>query len=244
MREQSAFGMVLIRAGAEVGEVANTAEIGTTARIVDFYQLFDRLLGITCAGEKKFPRARAPPPARWSNVGTVEWLPRPEARGAGEHAHLAALLRKVLPELGEVYQQVPKHFDDAAWVGSRPVEIPPISLGDKQACLEMQDPLQRLADRAADPARRGDAAVLLFPGLGGGARSDAAEGAPARGRPQVRPCGLWTRHPWRVKPAREPKHPRPRQTPSSRESSASRNATPAGLDCVVEDCTGRMLQVA
>ena len=55
------------------------------------------------------------------------------------------LLRKVLPELGEVYQQVPKHFDDAAWVGSRLVEILPISLGDKQACLEMQDPLQRLA---------------------------------------------------------------------------------------------------
>lgn len=146
MREQSAFGVVLIRAGAEVGEVANTAAIGTTARIVDFYQLPDRLLGITCAGEKKFrilDRRRQPDGL---NVGTVEWLPEePGMEVPGEYAHLATLLRKVLPELGEVYQQVPKRFDDAGWVGSRLVEILPISLGDKQACLEMQDPLQRLA---------------------------------------------------------------------------------------------------
>ena len=97
MREQSAFGVVLIRAGAEVGEVANTAEIGTTARIVDFYQLPDRLLGITCAGEKKFrvlARRRQPDGL---NVGTVEWLPEePKLEVPGEHAHLAALLRKVL----------------------------------------------------------------------------------------------------------------------------------------------------
>ncbi|HKZ74176.1 MAG TPA: LON peptidase substrate-binding domain-containing protein, partial [Steroidobacteraceae bacterium] len=46
MRERSSFGVLLIRAGAEVGAVASTAEVGTTARIVDFYQLPDGLLGI------------------------------------------------------------------------------------------------------------------------------------------------------------------------------------------------------
>ena len=63
----------------------------------------------------------------------------------GEYLHLADLLRRVLPELGEMYETVPKHYDDAAWVGARLVEILPISLGDKQACLEMLDPLDRLA---------------------------------------------------------------------------------------------------
>jgi Lon protease-like protein len=146
MREQSAFGVLLIRAGGEVGEVANTAEIGTTARIVDFYQLPDRLLGITCSGEKKFRVLERRRQTDGLNVGTVEWLPEePKLEVPGEYQHLAQLLRKVLPELGEVYQQVPKHFDDAAWVGARLVEILPISLGDKQTCLEMQDPLQRLA---------------------------------------------------------------------------------------------------
>jgi uncharacterized protein len=146
MREQSAFGVVLIRAGVESGEVASAADIGTTARIVDFYQLPDRLLGITCQGERRFrvlSRRRQPDGL---NLATVEWLP--EDSGVvvpAEYQHLADLLRKVLPELGEIYQSVPKHFDDAAWVGARLVEILPISLGDKQACLEMDDPLQRLA---------------------------------------------------------------------------------------------------
>jgi Lon protease-like protein len=149
MREQSAFGVVLIRAGvatAETGETGSTAEIGTSARIVDFYQLPDRLLGITCLGERRFrviSRRRQPDGL---NLATVEWLPEePKVEVPGEHQHLAELLRKVLPELGEIYQSVPKHFDDASWVGSRLVEILPISLGDKQVCLEMDDPLQRLA---------------------------------------------------------------------------------------------------
>ncbi len=146
MREQSAFGVVLIRAGVEVGEVASAAEIGTSARIVDFYQLPDRLLGITCLGEKRFrvvSRHRQPDGL---NLGTVEWLPEePKTAVPGEYQHLSDLLRKVLPELGDIYQTVPTHFDDASWVGSRLVEILPISLGDKQACLEMEDPVQRLA---------------------------------------------------------------------------------------------------
>ncbi|MCC6172408.1 MAG: LON peptidase substrate-binding domain-containing protein [Gammaproteobacteria bacterium] len=154
MREHSAFGVVLIRAGTEAGDVASTAEIGTTARIVDFYQLPDRLLGITCSGERKFRILERRRQADGLNLGKVEWLPE-EAKleVPGEYAHLAALLRKVLPELGEIYQQVPKHFGDASWVGSRLVEILPISLGDKQACLEMQDPVQRLA-RVAPLIRR------------------------------------------------------------------------------------------
>ncbi len=146
MREQSAFGVVLIRAGAEAGEVANTAEIGTTARIVDFHQLPDKLLGITCRGERRFRVVSRRRQADGLNLASVEWLPeKPVVAVPGEYLHLADLLRRVLPELGEMYEAVPKHFDDAAWVGARLVEILPISLGDKQACLEMLDPLDRLA---------------------------------------------------------------------------------------------------
>jgi len=146
LREQSAFGVLLIRAGAEAGEVASAVEIGTSARIVDFHQLPDGLLGITCLGEKRFrviSRRRKPDGL---NIGTIEWLPEePKIAVPGEYLHLADLLRRVLPELGDFYQTVPKHFDDASWVGSRLVEILPISLGDKQACLEMEDPVRRLA---------------------------------------------------------------------------------------------------
>ncbi len=146
MREDSGFGVVLIRAGAEVGEVAGTADVGTLARIVDFYPLPDRLLGITCRGDRRFRVLR-----RWRepgglNMAEVEWLPEAQAVAVPEeYQHLAGLLRKVLPELGDLYQSVERRFDDANWVGCRLVEILPISLGDKQACLEIEDPLLRLA---------------------------------------------------------------------------------------------------
>jgi uncharacterized protein len=154
MREQIAFGVLLIRAGGEVGDVSGTAEVGTSARIVDFYQLPDRLLGITCLGERRFRVHERRRQADGLNLGTVEWLPPDPPTPLPElHRHLGDLLRRVLPELGDMYENVPKHFDDAGWVASRLVEILPISLGDKQACLELDDPVTRL-ERVAPLIRR------------------------------------------------------------------------------------------
>jgi uncharacterized protein len=155
-RQRSSFGVLLIRAGAEVGAVTSTAEIGTSARIVDFYQLPDGLLGITCVGERRFrvlERSRQPDGL---NLGEVEWLaPEVTAELPSEHHHLGQLLRKVLPELSELYVNLPKQFDEAGWVACRLAEILPLELPDKQSLLEMDDPLQRLA-RVAPLVRRSD----------------------------------------------------------------------------------------
>jgi hypothetical protein len=156
MREQSAFGVVLVRVGGEVGDVASTAEQGTTARIVDFYQLPDGLLGITCLGERKFRVL-----TRWReidglNMAQVQWLSvEPAIELPPEFRHLADILRKVLAELTEVYQFVERRFDDATWVGSRLTELVPLELTDKQLLLEMSDPLERLA-RLAPLIKRPD----------------------------------------------------------------------------------------
>jgi uncharacterized protein len=156
MRERSSFGVLLIRAGAEVGAVASTAEIGTSARIVDFYQLPDGLLGITCIGERKFRVLERTRASDGLNVGRIEWLPREvETRLPTEHEHLGQLLRKLLPELSELYQAVPKRFDDAGWVSCRLAEILPLELSDKQALLELDDGLVRLG-RVAPLIRRAE----------------------------------------------------------------------------------------
>jgi uncharacterized protein len=146
MREQSAFGVVLVRSGGEVGEVAGTAEVGTTARIVDFDQLPDGLLGITCLGERKFRVITRWREADGLNMAQVQWLAvEPEVEIPPEYRHLADILRKVLPELAEMYQFVDKKFDQAAWVGARLTELVPLELTEKQVILEMSDPVDRLA---------------------------------------------------------------------------------------------------
>jgi uncharacterized protein len=149
LREQSRFGVVMIRAGGEVGEVTSTADVGTSARIVDFYQLPDGLLGVTCLGERKFRVLR-----RWLapdqlNIAEVEWLaPESEVAVPPEHRGLALLLEKLLPELGELYANVPHRLDEAGWVGSRLAEVLPFALAHKQHWLEVSDPLARLAEIA------------------------------------------------------------------------------------------------
>lgn len=144
-REQRPFGVVLIQEGEEAGEVATTATIGCTARIADFYTLQDGLLGLSCVGERKFSVRRVWREADGLNVAQIDWLPEePSLALPPEHAQLGHTVRSAVEELAEQYQHVDKKFDDAAWVGARLAELLPLALPDKQALLELQDPLRRL----------------------------------------------------------------------------------------------------
>jgi uncharacterized protein len=158
MRGQQQFGVVLIQEGDEAGEVATTATVGCTARIADFHTLQDGLLGISCIGERKFRVQRVWRAADGLNMAEVVWLPaEPELPLSVVHARLVATLRRALDELREHYEHVETRFDDAAWVGSRLAELIPIGLVDKQALLELQDPIERL-----------DALLTVVPKAGGG----------------------------------------------------------------------------
>lgn len=154
LRTRSSFGVVWIRSGEQVGAVAQTAGIGTSARIVDFNALPDGLLGLSCLGERRFRLVRRQQAADGLHVGEVEWLaPEPAVALPEASRHLADLLRAVLPQLGELYAHVPRDFADASWVGARLAELLPIGLPEKQACLELDDALARLA-RLAPLIRR------------------------------------------------------------------------------------------
>ena len=147
MREGAPFGVLLIRAGQEVGEVSSVADVGTSARIIDFNQMPDGLLGIVCTGDQKFRVDARRVQADGLNVGTITWLPPDRSVPLPpQHAHLGLLLKRALPQISDVYQyqSVQPRFDDASWVSSRLAEILPISLSEKQECLEMEDPLARL----------------------------------------------------------------------------------------------------
>ena len=145
MRTQEPFGVVMIQEGDEAGVVATTATVGCTARIVDFHTLHDGLLGISCVGERKFRVLRVWRADDGLNMGEVAWLPvEPELPVPPECERLVSTLRRALEELAEHYENVARKFDDAAWIGARIAELLPIELADKQALLELDDPLERL----------------------------------------------------------------------------------------------------
>jgi len=145
MRTQEPFGVVMIQEGDEAGVVATTATVGCTARIVDFHTLHDGLLGISCVGERKFRVLRVWRAEDGLNMAEVVWLPaEPELPVPADCERLASTLRRALEELAEHYENVARKFDDAAWIGARIAELLPIELADKQALLELDDPLERL----------------------------------------------------------------------------------------------------
>ncbi len=144
MRESLSFGVVSIRAGAEVGDALN-CEVGTTAKIVDFHQLEGGLLGLSCVGERRFRIHSQRRQTDGLNVGEVEWLAEEPPRSVPQrHARLAELLKSVLPQLGDAYSGMEMRLKDAAWVGHRLAEILPIEMSEKQFCLELDDPVARL----------------------------------------------------------------------------------------------------
>lgn len=144
MREDRGFGVVLIRAGNEVGP-ADTFDVGTIAKITDFNQLPDGLLGLSCVGRERFRILSKRVAKDGLNLADVELLPaEPKVPVPPQHARLAELLATVLPQLGEVYTDMEMFLDDASWVSHRLAEILPLPLPQKQALLELGGPLERL----------------------------------------------------------------------------------------------------
>jgi Lon protease-like protein len=145
MREQQPFGVVLIQEGDEAGDVATTATVGCTARIADFHTLHDGFLGISCVGDRKFHVLRVWRASDGLNMGEVAWLPaEPELALPERYGHLADTVRRALEDLAEHYEHVEMKLGDAAWIGARLTELLPIELADKQALLELDDPIERL----------------------------------------------------------------------------------------------------
>ena len=144
MQNEAPFGVLLIRAGKESGP-ATTHNVGTLARISDWYQGSDGLLGITAIGEQRFRLLSTTRQDDGLSVGDIQLLENePSVALPDEYRELATILAGVLEDLGRLYEPLEKHFDDASWLTARFVELLPIDLEEKQRCLEQNDPLERL----------------------------------------------------------------------------------------------------
>jgi Lon protease-like protein len=144
LRDEAPFGVVLIRQGEEVGP-ADFHDVGTLARIIDFNTLPDGLLGLTCTGGERFRVLARALRDDGLNFGQVRLFdPDVPISLPAEFRHLADLLERLLPELGDWYVSLERQLDDAHWVGYRLAEILPLSMASRQFCLELEDARERL----------------------------------------------------------------------------------------------------
>ena len=145
-RSGSGFGISLILEGQEAGAPATPAAFGTEARIEDFDTGTDGLLHLRLRGARRFHAVRTRVRDNGLVVADVEWCdPDPVTELQPQHALLAEVLRRILAQLGNDDAAIPEgSFDDTAWVGWRLAELLPLTLPQRQALLQEDDPDRRM----------------------------------------------------------------------------------------------------
>ena len=143
MREDSEFGVILSRESTDP-KMFETYDTGTLAKIIDWDQGEDGLLGITTIGTQKFRLKDLNKQEDGLNIGTIERIEREgDYKPTKEFRHLVELLQAILDDVN-IYGDDEKNFESAAWISYRFAEILPLRIEDKQKCLEIDDPIIRL----------------------------------------------------------------------------------------------------
>ena len=145
-RDETGFGVCLIREGEEAVSQVKPAQVGTYAQIVDWYTLEDGLLGVTTIGTDRFRTETVWREDNGLFVAEATLLPEPPEQLVPEaYSVLSDVLARFMEKVWANYpQSTPENLQDASWVGYRLSELLPLAGIEKQHLLEMDDPVQRL----------------------------------------------------------------------------------------------------
>ncbi|MEM7098481.1 MAG: LON peptidase substrate-binding domain-containing protein [Pseudomonadota bacterium] len=150
MRKGEGFGVVLIRQGPEarISKEVSQPDIfttGTLARIVDFNQADNGLLGIVCRGERKFEVLSTHEQSDHLLIGEISWLDEePTGELLEEHQPLVDVLKELSQHPLVKKLNVEIDFDQARSVSLRLADLLPIEPEIKQTLLQMRWPKERL----------------------------------------------------------------------------------------------------
>ncbi len=155
-RNGSGFGVCLILDGDEVGMPASSAAFGTEAVIDDFGTTPEGLLTLRVRGRRRFQVMHTGVRDSGLVMADVQFCDEysGSTRLRPQHALLAEILRRILMQVTDAKADpAPAMFEDAAWVGWQLAELLPLSLVQRQALLQLNDPharLQKLLNDIAD----------------------------------------------------------------------------------------------
>ena len=146
MKQGSGFGVVCIVEGTEVGEAADRfVAIGCEARVRDFQQRANGLLGIRVEGGRRFRIERAQVLPDQLIVAEVQWLEEaPDRPLLAEHADLAALHAALAEHPLVAELEMTGVVSGQQQLANQLAYLMPLEPGQKQQLLQLDDPAQRL----------------------------------------------------------------------------------------------------
>jgi Lon protease-like protein len=144
-RNDTGFGICLIRKGREAGVIAEPYPMGTRVSIVDFDQGSDGLLHITVKGVEEFRLLTYASSDIGLLIGEVEALPdRFPTPMEPEYEILAQKLELILSYLETDIRFEEKQLDNADWVCDRLLEVLPLAPEAKFELLQLENNRERL----------------------------------------------------------------------------------------------------
>ncbi|GAA5524764.1 hypothetical protein Maes01_01323 [Microbulbifer aestuariivivens] len=148
LRADDGFGVVLIRAGGEVGH-SDVWPVGVFVEVVDWSQGEEGLLHVMVQGQRRFRIAGTSRSAGGLMMAEVEWLPEPSQ--APVPAECDGLLA-VLDELKEHAAMLSLRFEPVETADALSWQLAQLLPLDDKVRIDLlatEDPLQRLATIAA-----------------------------------------------------------------------------------------------
>ena len=145
LRGDRPFAVAAIKDGPEVGGVASTSATGTLARIIDWQQEDDGLLGLLCEGEQVFSLGGVT--VEHDQLLRAEIVRQPLAPPQpmpDELSWMTELLDSVLQRMNPPFERLAVANPSADHVAARLIELLPLPLEEKQALFEVEGSLQRL----------------------------------------------------------------------------------------------------
>ncbi len=136
LREESVFGVVLIRRGEETSVDSEICTIGTTARISDWEHRADGLLGITATGEARFTIDAHHSQSDGLLRARIRLLEEVSAEEVPDQFHY---MRELLDHIGAQHQQEPAENLTFSEILYRLVYLLPLDADLKQRLLEIPE---------------------------------------------------------------------------------------------------------
>lgn len=142
-RTGSGFGVVCAWPAEREGR-AKHARIGTEAMMIDFDQLEDGLLGVTCRGQRRFLIRETRARDDGLLIGEIDWLPPEPAVPVPPRCAALQTLMQELMRHRDLAQHFEVDIEDASSLGRTLAASLALPEEHAQALLEMTDPVTRL----------------------------------------------------------------------------------------------------
>ena len=145
LKKDEPFVVATILDGRPETDIAVTAATGTLAKIIDWQQEEDGLLGLLCEGQQLCTIGETEVEHdRLLRADVVRQKPVTPQQLPSDMQWAAALLDELLQQLGEPYTRLADADPSADHIAARLVEILPLPLQEKRALFDLPDAIQRL----------------------------------------------------------------------------------------------------